>query len=143
MNNLDEEISEQPRDLIIHGGTGKAARNWRCYHAIVDSLTKLENDETLLVQSGKAVGVFRTHGWAPRVLIANANLGGHWFSWAKFRELERLGLIMDGQMNVGSWIYVGTQGILQGTFEAFAAAAVYFGGKAGVKIPMKEVSSEA
>ena len=123
MNNLDEEVAERPQELIIYGGTGKAARNWNCYHAIVEALKKLENDETLLVQSGKPVGVFRTHEWAPRVLIANANLVGHWATWEKFRELERLGLIMYGQMTAGSWIYIGTQGILQGTFETFAAAS--------------------
>ncbi len=123
MNNLDEEVAERPQDLIIYGGTGKAARSWKCYHAIVAALRELENDETLLVQSGKPVGVFRTHEWAPRVLIANANLVGHWSSWEKFHELERLGLIMYGQMTAGSWIYIGTQGILQGTYETFAAAA--------------------
>jgi urocanate hydratase len=123
MNNLDAEVAERPEDLIIYGGTGKAARNWECYQAIVAALQALENDETLLVQSGKPVGVFQTHEWAPRVLIANANLVGHWSTWEKFRELERLGLIMYGQMTAGSWIYIGTQGILQGTFETFAAAA--------------------
>jgi urocanate hydratase len=123
MNNLDEEVAERPQDLIIYGGTGKAARNWACYHAIVEALKGLGNDETLLVQSGKPVGIFQTHEAAPRVLIANANLVGHWATWEKFRELERLGLIMYGQMTAGSWIYIGTQGILQGTFETFAAAA--------------------
>ena len=123
MNNLDPEVAERPQDLIIYGGTGKAARDWDCYRAIVAALKELENDQTLLVQSGKPVGVFRTHEWAPRVLIANANLVGHWSNWEKFRELERLGLIMYGQMTAGSWIYIGTQGILQGTFETFAAAA--------------------
>jgi urocanate hydratase len=123
MNNLDEEVAERPQDLIVYGGTGKAARNWECYRAIVEALARLENDETLLVQSGKPVGVFETHDWAPRVLIANANLVGHWASLEKFNELERLGLIMYGQMTAGSWIYIGTQGILQGTFETFAAAA--------------------
>ena len=123
MNNLDEEVAERPQDLIVYGGTGKAARNWECYHALVEALKGLENDETLLVQSGKPVGIFQTHEWAPRVLIANANLVGHWSSWEKFRELERLGLIMYGQMTAGSWIYIGTQGILQGTYETFAAAA--------------------
>jgi urocanate hydratase len=123
MNNLDEAVAERPQELIVYGGTGKAARNWECYHAIVAALQALENDETLLVQSGKPVGVFQTHEWAPRVLIANANLVGHWADWGKFRELERLGLIMYGQMTAGSWIYIGTQGILQGTFETFAAAA--------------------
>jgi urocanate hydratase len=122
MNNLDAEVAERPQDLIIYGGTGKAARSWECYHAIVRSLKELANDETLLVQSGKPVGVFRTHEWAPRVLIANANLVGHWSNWEKFHELERLGLIMYGQMTAGSWIYIGTQGILQGTYETFAAA---------------------
>jgi len=123
MNNLDEEVAERPHDLIVYGGTGKAARNWQCYHAIVEALKGLENDETLLVQSGKPVGIFQTHEWAPRVLIANANLVGHWSSWEKFHQLERLGLIMYGQMTAGSWIYIGTQGILQGTYETFAAAA--------------------
>src|SRR2546430_14492892 len=122
MNNLDPEVAERPEELIVYGGTGKAARNWECYHAIVESLKGLANDETLLVQSGKPVGVFQTHEWAPRVLIANANLVGHWSSWEKFRELERLGLIMYGQMTAGSWIYIGSQGILQGTYETFAAA---------------------
>src|SRR5213594_4193256 len=129
MNNLDEEVAERPQDLIVYGGTGKAARNWECYHALVEALKGLENDETLLVQSGKPVGIFQTHEWAPRVLIANANLVGHWSSWEKFRKLERLGLIMYGQMTAGSWIYIGTQGILQGTYETFAAAAQkHFGG---------------
>ncbi len=123
MNNLDPEVAERPQDLIVYGGTGKAARNWACYHAIVEALKNLGNDETLLVQSGKPVGIFRTHEWAPRVLIANANLVGHWATWEKFRELERLGLMMYGQMTAGSWIYIGTQGILQGTYETFAAAA--------------------
>ena len=123
MNNLDEEVAERPQDLIIYGGTGKAARNWQCYHAIIQALKGLAGDETLLVQSGKPVGIFQTHEWAPRVLIANANLVGHWSNWEKFRHLERLGLIMYGQMTAGSWIYIGTQGILQGTFETFAAAA--------------------
>ena len=122
MNNLDEEVAERPQELIVYGGTGKAARNWECYHAIVEALKGLENDETLLVQSGKPVGVFQTHESAPRVLIANANLVGHWSTWEQFRELERLGLIMYGQMTAGSWIYIGTQGILQGTYETFAAA---------------------
>ena len=122
MNNLDAEVAERPEELIVYGGTGKAARNWECYHAIVETLKGLENDETLLVQSGKPVGVFETHAWAPRVLIANANLVGHWSSWEQFRELERLGLTMYGQMTAGSWIYIGSQGILQGTYETFAAA---------------------
>src|SRR5690242_228424 len=123
MNNLDDEVGERPRDLVVYGGTGKAARNWDCYHAIVNSLKSLENDETLLVQSGKPVGIFKTHDYAPRVLIANSNLVGHWSNWEKFNELERAGLMMYGQMTAGSWIYIGSQGIIQGTFETFSAAA--------------------
>src|SRR5713101_2288148 len=123
MNNLDPEVAERPADLVVYGGSGKAARNWACYDAIVASLRGLDNDETLLVQSGKPVGVFRTHEHAPRVLIANANLVGHWNNWEKFGELDRAGLMMYGQMTAGSWIYIGTQGILQGTYETFAAAA--------------------
>ncbi|MBI5746323.1 MAG: urocanate hydratase [Nitrospirae bacterium] len=123
MNNLDEEVAENPSELIVYGGSGKAARNWDAYHAIVRSLTSLENDETLLVQSGKPVGIFKTHEWAPRVLIANANLVGNWANWDEFRRLEAMGLIMYGQMTAGSWIYIGTQGILQGTYETFSAAA--------------------
>ena len=123
MNNLDEEVAERPQDLVVYGGTGKAARNWECYHAIVNTLISLDNDETLLVQSGKPVGVFRTHEYAPRVLLANSNLVGHWSNWEKFNELERAGLMMYGQMTAGSWIYIGSQGIVQGTFETFAAAA--------------------
>jgi len=120
-NNLDPEVAEKPKDLIIYGGSGKAARNWDCYHAIVKSLKSLENDETLLVQSGKPVGIFKTHDYAPRVLIANSHLVPHWATWEKFRQLEKLGLIMFGQMTAGSWIYIGTQGIVQGTYETFAA----------------------
>src|SRR5450755_4456225 len=123
MNNLDPEVAEKPEDLIVYGGRGKAARNWKCYHAIVASLKSLENDETLLIQSGKPVGVFRTHDYAPRVLIANSNLVGHWSDWEHFRELERAGLMMYGQMTAGSWIYIGSQGIVQGTYQTFAAAA--------------------
>jgi urocanate hydratase len=123
MNNLDPEVAEKPDDLIVYGGTGKAARNWACFDAIVAVLRRLENDETLLVQSGKPVGVFRTHPDAPRVLIANALLVPAWATWERFRELDRLGLTMYGQMTAGSWIYIGTQGILQGTYETFAAAA--------------------
>ncbi len=123
MNNLDEDVGERPRDLVVYGGTGKAARNWDCYRAIVAALKKLDNDETLLVQSGKPVGVFKTHEYAPRVLIANSNLVGHWSDWQNFRELEHAGLIMYGQMTAGSWIYIGSQGIIQGTFETFSAAA--------------------
>ncbi len=122
-NNLDQEVAEDPKNLIIYGGFGKAARNWNCYHAIVDSLKKLSDDETLLVQSGKPVGVFQTHEYAPRVLIANSNLVPHWATWEKFRQLDKLGLIMYGQMTAGSWIYIGTQGIIQGTYETFAAIA--------------------
>ncbi len=123
MNNLDEEVGERPRDLVVYGGTGKAARNWECFHAMVHALKGLENDQTLLVQSGKPVGIFRTHEYAPRVLIANSNLVGHWSNWEKFNELERAGLMMYGQMTAGSWIYIGSQGIIQGTFETFSAAA--------------------
>jgi urocanate hydratase len=122
-NNLDEAVGENPRELVVYGGSGKAARNWECYHAIVRSLKELENDETLLVQSGKPVGVFRTHPYAPRVLIANANLVPQWATANEFRRLEALGLTMFGQMTAGSWIYIGTQGILQGTYETFAALA--------------------
>ena len=122
-NNLDPEVGENPKELIVYGGSGKAARNWDCYHAIVKSLKKLEDDETLLVQSGKPVGVFQTHKHAPRVLIANSNLVPKWATWEKFRQLDKLGLIMFGQMTAGSWIYIGTQGILQGTYETFAALA--------------------
>jgi urocanate hydratase len=129
MNNLDPEVAEHPEDLVVYGGTGKAARNWEAYDAIVRTLETLDNDETLLVQSGKPVGVFRTHEWAPRVLIANSNLVGDWATWPEFRRLESLGLTMYGQMTAGSWIYIGTQGILQGTYETFAAvAAKRFGG---------------
>ncbi len=122
MNNLDPEVAERPQDLVVYGGRGKAARNWECYHAIVRALRALENDETLLVQSGKPVGVFRTHEYAPRVLIANSNLVGRWATWEVFNDLEKKGLMMYGQMTAGSWIYIGTQGILQGTYETFAEA---------------------
>ncbi|TQK20111.1 urocanate hydratase [Microbacterium sp. SLBN-154] len=123
MNNLDPEVAERPDDLVVYGGTGKAARSWEAYDAIIRTLDELEPDETLLVQSGKPVGVFRTHEWAPRVLIANSNLVGDWATWPEFRRLEHLGLTMYGQMTAGSWIYIGTQGILQGTYETFAAVA--------------------
>jgi urocanate hydratase len=123
MNNLDPEVAERPEDLVVYGGSGKAARNWPAYHAIVRELEALGDDETLLVQSGRPVGVFRTHPEAPRVLIANSNLVGHWSNWEQFRALEKLGLIMYGQMTAGSWIYIGSQGIVQGTYETFAAAA--------------------
>ena len=122
-NNLDPEVAERPEDLVVYGGTGKAARNWASFDAITRELTALEADETLLVQSGKPVGVFRTHEWAPRVLIANSNLVGDWATWPEFRRLEQQGLTMYGQMTAGSWIYIGTQGILQGTYETFAAVA--------------------
>src|SRR3954470_9428968 len=135
MNNLDEEVGERPRDLVVYGGTGRAARSWEAYHAIVAALKGLANDETLLVQSGKPVGVFQTHDYAPRVLIANSNLVGHWSNWEKFNELERAGLMMYGQMTAGSWIYIGSQGIVQGTFETFAAAAdKHFGGDLSGKL---------
>jgi urocanate hydratase len=123
MNNLDPEVAERPEELIVYGGIGKAARNWECFDAIVATLKRLKNDETLLVQSGKPVGVFRTHENAPRVLIANSNLVPHWATWDEFRRLDALGLTMYGQMTAGSWIYIGTQGILQGTFECFASVA--------------------
>ncbi len=129
MNNLDPDVAEKPDELIIYGGSGRAARSWTAFDAIVRALRDLEGDETLLVQSGKPVGVFRTHADAPRVLIANANLVGRWANWDYFRDLERKGLIMYGQMTAGSWIYIGTQGILQGTYETFAAAGdQHFGG---------------
>jgi urocanate hydratase len=120
MNNLDPDVAERPEDLVVYGGIGKAARNWACYDAIVNALTELEADETLLVQSGKPVGVFRTHADAPRVLIANSNLVPAWANWEHFRELDRKGLMMFGQMTAGSWIYIGSQGIVQGTYETFA-----------------------
>lgn len=129
MNNLDPEVARDPMNLIVYGGTGKAARNWECFHKIVETLKSLENDETLLVQSGKPVAVFKTHEWAPRVLIANSLLVPRWATWEYFRELEERGLIMFGQMTAGSWIYIGTQGILQGTYETFyAVARKYFNG---------------
>lgn len=123
MNNLDPEVAERPEDLIVYGGAGKAARDWQSYEAIIRALRQLEEDETLLVQSGKPVGIFRTHEYSPRVLIANSNLVGAWANWTHFHELERKGLIMYGQMTAGSWIYIGTQGIVQGTFETFASLA--------------------
>ncbi|MFN3326222.1 MAG: urocanate hydratase [Bryobacteraceae bacterium] len=129
MNNLDPEVAERPGDLVVYGGTGKAARDWNCFRAIVRELEALQDNQTLLVQSGKPVGVLRTHEEAPRVLIANANLVGRWSTWEHFRALERLGLTMYGQMTAGSWIYIGSQGIVQGTYETFAAAArKHFGG---------------
>ena len=123
MNNLDPEVAERPDDLVVYGGTGRAARDWRSFDAMVRTLTTLRDDETMLVQSGRPVGVLQTHEWAPRVLIANSNLVGDWATWPEFRRLEHLGLTMYGQMTAGSWIYIGTQGILQGTFETFAAVA--------------------
>src|SRR6202045_650376 len=135
MNNLDPEVAENPDELIVYGGTGRAARDWPSFHAIVRSLQQLENDETLLVQSGKPVGIFRTHAEAPRVLIANSNLVGHWSNYEEFNRLERLGLTMYGQMTAGSWIYIGSQGIVQGTFETFAAAGKkHFGGSLAGKL---------
>ena len=129
MNNLDPEVAERPDDLVVYGGTGRAARSWNAFDAMVRTLTELREDETMLVQSGKPVGVLRTHEWAPRVLIANSNLVGDWANWPEFRRLEQAGLTMYGQMTAGSWIYIGTQGILQGTYETFAAvAAKRFGG---------------
>src|SRR5271166_3223178 len=129
MNNLDPEVAERPDDLVVYGGTGRAARSWKAFDAMVRTLTELREDETMLVQSGKPVGVMRTHEWAPRVLIANSNLVPDWATWPEFRRLEHAGLTMYGQMTAGSWIYIGTQGILQGTYETFAAAAARrFGG---------------
>ena len=135
LNNLDPDVAEKPEDLVVYGGTGKAARNWDCFHAIVKSLRALEKDETLLVQSGKPVAIFRTHEYAPRVLLCNSNLVGHWNNWEQFNEFDRAGLMMYGQMTAGSWIYIGTQGILQGTYETFAAAAQqHFGGTLAGKL---------
>src|SRR5499426_586525 len=129
MNNLDPEVAERPEDLIVYGGSGRAARSWAAFDAIVDTLRRLEHDETLIVQSGKPVAVFRTHPWAPRVLIANALLVPAWATWDRFRDLEDRGLTMYGQMTAGSWIYIGTQGILQGTYETLAELARrHFGG---------------
>lgn len=135
LNNLDPEVAESPQELVVYGGSGKAARNWQCLKALVKTLTQLETDETMLVQSGKPVGVFKTHADAPRVLIANSNLVGHWANWEHFRELDKKGLIMFGQMTAGSWIYIGTQGILQGTYETFAALArKHYGGSLKGKV---------
>src|SRR5688572_836737 len=130
-NNLDPEVAENPDALVVYGGIGKAARNWECFEAILSSLEALKEDETLLVQSGKPVGVFRTHADAPRVLIANSNLVPRWSTWEHFHELDRQGLMMYGQMTAGSWIYIGSQGIVQGTYETFGACArTHFGGDA-------------
>jgi urocanate hydratase len=135
MNNLDEEVAERPQDLVVYGGTGRAARSWEAYRAIIATLKTLGDDETLLVQSGKPVGVLKTHEYAPRVLIANSNLVGHWSNWEKFNELERAGLMMYGQMTAGSWIYIGSQGIVEGTFETFSAAGEqHFGGDLAGKL---------
>src|SRR5213078_3138047 len=123
MNNLDPDVAERPDDLVVYGGTGRAARSWEAFDAIVRALRNLADDETLLVQSGKPVGVFRTHEWAPRVLLANSNLVPEWATWEEFRRLEALGLTMYGQMTAGSWIYIGSQGIVQGTYECFAEIA--------------------
>lgn len=123
MNNLDPDVAENPAELVVYGGTGRAARSWDAFDAIVSSLRDLGDDETLLVQSGKPVGVFRTHEWSPRVLIANSNLVPEWANWDEFRRLEALGLTMYGQMTAGSWIYIGSQGIVQGTYECFAEIA--------------------
>src|ERR1700728_5037033 len=132
MNNLDPDVAERPADLVVYGGIGKAARNWESYHAIVRELENLGNEETLLIQSGKPVAVFPTHDMAPRVILANSNLVGQWANWEDFHELDRKGLMMYGQMTAGSWIYIGTQGILQGTFQTFAALADrHFGGSGG------------
>jgi urocanate hydratase len=133
-NNLDPDVAEKPDELIVYGGTGKAARNWECFEAIVETLKRLDNDETLLIQSGKPVGVFRTHADAPRVLISNAMLVPAWATADEFRRLEGLGLTMFGQMTAGSWIYIGSQGIVQGTFETLMAAAKkHFGGGDGLE----------
>ena len=123
MNNLDPDVAEKPEDLVVYGGSGKAARNWEAYEKIIAELKELESDETLLIQSGKPVGVLKTHPYSPRVLIANSNLVGKWSNWEYFRKLEKKGLIMYGQMTAGSWIYIGSQGIVQGTYETFAALA--------------------
>ena len=130
MNNLDPEVAERPQELVVYGGIGKAARNWQCFEQIVAALRQLQDDETLLIQSGKPVGVFRTHADAPRVLIANSNLVAHWATWEHFNELDRKGLMMFGQMTAGSWIYIGSQGIVQGTYETFVEMGrQHFGGQ--------------
>src|SRR5881409_1389222 len=129
MNNLDPEVAERPQELVVYGGIGRAARNWECFDAIVAALRALDDDESLLIQSGKPVGIFKTHADAPRVLIANSNLVGKWATWEHFNELDRKGLFMYGQMTAGSWIYIGTQGIVQGTYETFAEAGrQHYGG---------------
>ena len=134
-NNLAPDVAETPEELVVYGGAGKAARNWECFDAILATLKELESDETLLVQSGKPAAVFKTHSYAPRLLISNSMLVPNWADWKTFRELDKLGLIMYGQMTAGSWIYIGTQGILQGTYETFAAAAdKHFGGDLSGKL---------
>src|SRR5580698_8310567 len=134
MNNLDPEVAENPSELVVYGGIGRAARDWDCFDRIVETLKKLEQDETLLIQSGKPVGVFNTHADAPRVLIANSNLVPHWATWEHFNELDRRGLAMFGQMTAGSWIYIGSQGIVQGTYETFAEMGrKHFNGQLGGK----------
>ncbi|UVJ39944.1 urocanate hydratase [Arthrobacter sp. CJ23] len=142
MNNLDPEVAEHPEDLVVYGGTGRAARSWKAFDAIADTLRDMEEDETLLVQSGKPVGVFRTNKWAPRVLIANSNLVGDWATWPEFRRLEAEGLTMYGQMTAGSWIYIGTQGILQGTYETFAAVGNKLAAEGRHPAPAAEGSTE-
>ncbi|MEE1620026.1 urocanate hydratase [Zafaria sp. Z1313] len=142
MNNLDPEVAERPEDLVVYGGTGRAARSWEAYDAIVKTLADIEDDETLLIQSGKPVGVFRTNVWAPRVLIANSNLVGDWATWPEFRKLEAEGLMMYGQMTAGSWIYIGTQGILQGTYETFAAVGRKLAAEGRHPAPAAEGSGE-
>ena len=135
MNNLDPDVAERPHELVVYGGIGRAARDWESFDRIVETLRRLEDDQTLLIQSGKPVGVFRTHADAPRVLIANSNLVPAWATWDHFHELDRKGLMMYGQMTAGSWIYIGTQGIVQGTFETFAAMADrHFGGDLSGKL---------
>ena len=130
MNNLDPDVAEKPADLVVYGGIGRAARDWECYDPIVAALPRLENDQTLLIQSGKPVGVFRTHADAPRVLLANSNLVPHWATWEHFNELDRKGLMMYGQMTAGSWIYIGSQGIVQGTYETFVEMGrQHYGGR--------------
>src|SRR5688572_19274417 len=131
MNNLDPENAERPDDLVVYGGTGRAARDWQAYDAMVRTLTTLAPDETMLVQSGRPVGVMQTHEWAPRVILANSNLVPDWATWPEFRRLEKLGLTMYGQMTAGSWIYIGTQGIVQGTYETFSAVAASLGARKG------------
>ena len=132
MNNLDPEVAEHPQSLVVYGGIGRAARNWACYDKIIEVLQRLEDDESLLIQSGKPVGVFKTHSDAPRVLIANSNLVPHWGNWEHFNELDKKGLMMYGQMTAGSWIYIGSQGIVQGTYETFCTIATkHFEGDAG------------